>query len=215
MGLDSGYGIGSLKPGVCTSTTRPAAPFDGQVIYETDTNKAMVYQGSSWVVLSTDSAYKPGLVFIGSTTLSSTSTTISNVFSSTYSTYILRGDGVVTSSADDNHFYLTGINSSGYTSGRRYYAYSTGTGTDQQSANNAAASGPFIYIDADTVSSFEIKISNPYQASYKHWFAQGSSSSYQMTAWGKIASNTQASGITIYNGGTYTAGIVSVYGMVV
>lgn len=36
------------QPGVCTSTTRPASPFEGQVIYETDTDKVLVYNGSIW-----------------------------------------------------------------------------------------------------------------------------------------------------------------------
>jgi hypothetical protein len=33
---------------VCTSTTRPASPFEGQAIYETDTDKVLVYNGSAW-----------------------------------------------------------------------------------------------------------------------------------------------------------------------
>ena len=66
MGLDNGYGlgIGSLKPGVCISTTRPGSPFDGQVIYETDTNRALVWNGSAWDILSEMGAwttYTPGL----------------------------------------------------------------------------------------------------------------------------------------------------------
>ena len=50
MGLDNGYGlgIGSLKPGVCTSSTRPTSPYEGQAIYETDTDKMLVYNGSAW-----------------------------------------------------------------------------------------------------------------------------------------------------------------------
>ena len=34
---------------IVTSGTRPASPFDGMQIYETDTNKVLVYNGSSWV----------------------------------------------------------------------------------------------------------------------------------------------------------------------
>lgn len=52
MGYSSGIGIGSQKTGICTSATRPAAPYDGQVIYETDTDRAMVWDNSAWVVLS-------------------------------------------------------------------------------------------------------------------------------------------------------------------
>lgn len=38
-----------LRPGVCTSTTRPTAPYNGQLIYETDTKKVYIYNGTSWV----------------------------------------------------------------------------------------------------------------------------------------------------------------------
>ena len=36
------------QSGVCTSSTRPATPYEGQVIYETDTDKVMVWNGSAW-----------------------------------------------------------------------------------------------------------------------------------------------------------------------
>lgn len=36
------------KPGVCTSSTRPASPYEGQVIYETDTDKILAWTGSAW-----------------------------------------------------------------------------------------------------------------------------------------------------------------------
>ena len=38
-----------LRMGVATSTSRPAVPFDGQVISETDTDSLKVYDGSAWV----------------------------------------------------------------------------------------------------------------------------------------------------------------------
>lgn len=51
MGLDNAYGVGSLKSGVCTSTTRPASPYEGQVIYETDTDLVKAWDGSSWITI--------------------------------------------------------------------------------------------------------------------------------------------------------------------
>jgi len=42
-----------IKPGVCTSTTRPSVPFEGQLIYETDTDRVAAYNGSAWVYTAT------------------------------------------------------------------------------------------------------------------------------------------------------------------
>jgi len=60
------------KSGVCTSSTRPVNPFEGQLIYETDTNRTLVYDNAAWLVvadnqvLSIDSVN--GRVGIGTTT---------------------------------------------------------------------------------------------------------------------------------------------------
>lgn len=40
------------KPGVCTSSTRPATPYQGQVIYETDTANTLVWNGAGWYQMS-------------------------------------------------------------------------------------------------------------------------------------------------------------------
>jgi hypothetical protein len=49
MPLSSVLGAQSLiKPGVCTSSTRPASPYEGQTIYETDTDLVKSYDGSNW-----------------------------------------------------------------------------------------------------------------------------------------------------------------------
>jgi len=52
MALSNALPNSILKPGVCTSTTRPSNPYEGQFIYETDTNALLVYDGSSWVIPS-------------------------------------------------------------------------------------------------------------------------------------------------------------------
>lgn len=49
MGISSALNLGSLTPGVCTSSSRPASPYEGQMIYETDTDEVFVYNGSSWL----------------------------------------------------------------------------------------------------------------------------------------------------------------------
>lgn len=46
----SGGGTTGLGIIVCTSATRPGAPATGQVIYETDTDSLLVWNGAAWVV---------------------------------------------------------------------------------------------------------------------------------------------------------------------
>ena len=49
MGISQQIGSSSqIKPGVCTSLTRPASPYEGQMIYETDTDLVYLWSGSSW-----------------------------------------------------------------------------------------------------------------------------------------------------------------------
>lgn len=55
MGITQQIGASSIiKPGVCTSSTRPASPYEGQMIYETDTDLVRVWNGTAW--RTTDSA---------------------------------------------------------------------------------------------------------------------------------------------------------------
>lgn len=89
MGLDAGYGIGSVKPGVCTSTTRPGSPYVGQIIYETDTTLAKVWNGSAWVDTPPGKANVASPTFTGTVTLPS-DTSIGNA-SATEISYL---DGV-------------------------------------------------------------------------------------------------------------------------
>ena len=79
-----------IKPGVCTSTTRPSVPFEGQLIYETDTDRVAAYNGSAW-----DYTHSSGLVLISSTTIGSAvaSVTVSNAFSATYDNYLILVSG--------------------------------------------------------------------------------------------------------------------------
>jgi hypothetical protein len=70
-----------LKPGVVTSSNRPANPYDGMMIYETDTDKVAVYDSSAWVYKTGTAApitgYKLNVTATAGTSISdSTATTI-------------------------------------------------------------------------------------------------------------------------------------------
>ena len=54
---------------VCTSGTRPSSVAEGTMIYETDTNKVLVYNGSSWIEISDlDAPFAPFTRRIGFST---------------------------------------------------------------------------------------------------------------------------------------------------
>ncbi len=52
MPLSSQIGSSRVgKPGICTSLTRPASPYQGMMVYETDTGRTSLWNGSSWVII--------------------------------------------------------------------------------------------------------------------------------------------------------------------
>jgi hypothetical protein len=77
------------RPGVCTSSTRPASPYEGMVIYETDTNRTLVWDASAWVLVSTGTSNPVGSELVGSGTFSNAATFDVTGFSSSYDFYQL------------------------------------------------------------------------------------------------------------------------------
>lgn len=72
-----------LRPGVCTSTSRPSTPFDGMMIYETDTNLVLIWNGTAWKTLSYSDYTSGSVIQVASTTktdaFSTTSTSFTDV----------------------------------------------------------------------------------------------------------------------------------------
>lgn len=70
-----------LRPGVCTSTTPPAVPFEGQMIYETDTDVLAIWNGSAWRQLAAAAATSGSVLQVQSTTVTAiTANTTSATF---------------------------------------------------------------------------------------------------------------------------------------
>ena len=103
MPISDVLGAGSVsRPGVCTSTTRPASPYNGQMIFETDTNRLAAWTGSSWQY-ETAAAGPPGLVYVtGASFTTQTSVSLpNNTFTSAYRNYkLILQITAVTSDAD-------------------------------------------------------------------------------------------------------------------
>ena len=78
MPLSTVLGAQSLiKPGVCTTATRPASPYEGQAIYDTDVATTLVWDGSAWI----GSAGKV-LQVVSATSVTAVSTTSSSFVTS-------------------------------------------------------------------------------------------------------------------------------------
>ena len=45
-----------MRPGVCLSSSRPTVPFEGQMIYETDTDMVAIWNGTAWRYLAATTA---------------------------------------------------------------------------------------------------------------------------------------------------------------
>ncbi len=89
MGLSQQIGASSLiKPGVIDNTAaRPASPFEGQVIFQKDTDQLLVWNGTAWVIPNSPAQNPGGLELITSGTLSGSTTNITGCFSSSYDIY--------------------------------------------------------------------------------------------------------------------------------
>lgn len=92
MGLSSQLAPSAIaRPGViANAAARPASPYDGQVIYQQDTDQAYVWNGSAWVLLSTGTANPPGLEFIKTGTVTNAAdsgSTFRSIFTSSYDSY--------------------------------------------------------------------------------------------------------------------------------
>ncbi len=90
MGLSNQIGASSLiKPGVIDSAaTRPASPYEGQVIFQKDTDQLLVWNGTAWVIPNQTTQNPEGLELVTATTFTTSSNPfINGCFSSTYDNY--------------------------------------------------------------------------------------------------------------------------------
>lgn len=135
-----------LRSGVCTSTTRPTAPYEGQVIYETDTDRVLVWNASAWVMPNQTTTNPTGLEFVtGSSFTSASSASPVNIiscFTSTYTNYRIL---VNTTSATANvGINLQLLNGSTPATGSDYRFAATGSLQSSSTSNNGSLTQTFI-----------------------------------------------------------------------
>ncbi len=210
-----------FRPGVCTSTTRPTAPFEGQMIYETDTNRVLVYDSAAWVMPNSQTTNPPGLEFITSKSWTTGSTvSVDNCFTSTYSSYrlVIRNAKHATASVNvvfrlrasgtdksDNSYYWS----------RQYIAMGGGSG-GYTGESNSGGIQPGIVATTSNAGSGVIDVHDPQKANVTTCSFQGiwpltTGETGQGT--GFLNNTTSYDGFSLVaNTGNFTALTVMVYG---
>jgi hypothetical protein len=204
-----------FRPGVCTSTTRPTAPFNGQVIYETDTKQTLVWQGSAWVML-TDADSPPGLQLIKTQSIGTgvSSVEITSAFSSEFDNYKIIVGNVNYSVADTTILCRPGNVSTSNYYGGGFFALFTGGGLSQYvlNAGNAGGVGITTQTNRGTVI---FDISEPFNSS--SWTRMHSlpsiGNNYVAFYTSMLATSASYTSFTIFPAsGTMTGGTIRVYG---
>lgn len=182
MGLSSYLPTSAIaKPGVCTSSTRPASPYDGQVIYETDTDKTLVWNGSAWVYLSTSASGDVGLVKViptsvtgGSvstdgvvTVTSGSSLVINGVFTAGFKNYRILCSDLTTNGSAAIPIQLTKSGTAAQTSYYLQRLYVQNATAGGGSSTNAT-SWNFAYQYPSTAQFVIVDIFNPQVTGFTH-----------------------------------------------
>jgi len=200
-----------IKPGVCTSTTRPSVPYEGQLIYETDTDMVAAYNGSAWVYTNSS-----GLVLVKSQTIGSavSSVSVTNAFSATYDNYRILVSGGTSSTANWLGLQI-GNATSGYYWGRSGSVYGS-----QSSANdggsNTASFGFMNYTGGSNGLVFNCDVYGPFTATntgcgwWNVMYATGQAGGAGSGFLNNVISYTDFT-ITVSTG-TISNGLIRVYG---
>jgi hypothetical protein len=213
------------QPGVCTSSTRPVSPYEGFVIYETDTDRVLVWNNSAWVDPSTGRAEKGGIVFIKSVSLTTVTNNVSDVFSSTYDSYRVVISDLNNSTTTTRTIYIrfrtTSDDSSTAYYWGSYYIYGAGVagsggGTGVNAASLFDLSGSTAGVNSGNATTFDIV--NPNLAKATQYY--GHSSTFQSSPghyvlrhiFGGVNTATQYTGFSIIGTTDNLSGTVRVYG---
>ena len=231
MGITQQLGASSLiRPGVIDNTAaRPASPFEGQVIFQKDTDQLLVWNGTAWVVPNSPAQNPDGLALITTCTVTSaggtaatsssgvvtigtsnTSVTLVNAFSTTYDNYKIVISGVSFNTAS-GFYYIKFNNSTGSTysytdnaiensSGYSYYAFGRAVSTGILMAQSPTAG----------VGSAVIEIVNPFLATRTTSSSQYSTTDIGSTSIGIDTNAVSQTGFII--SGNFTGGKIRVYG---
>ena len=215
MGITQQIGASSLiKPGVIDNTAaRPASPYEGQVIFQKDTDQLLVWNGTAWVIPNSPAQNPQGLELIKTQTIGTTvsSVTVSDVFSSTYDNYRVIVSSVSCSANQPSLRMRLGSTITDYSWAGFDISYVL-------ASLNAAASSATTYwyignFGNATSMSSQVDILRPNLAENTNYSATSGSTNWSILQNGYLNNTTSYTSFNILPGsGTMTGGTIRVYG---
>lgn len=222
-----------LRPGVCLSTSRPTAPYEGQMIYETDTDLTYIYGGSAWQQVSGGTAVgNSGLVYVAGASFSGVTTgaplDIDSVFSSRYINYVLILR--VAQTVAQSSFYLRLRTTGGQEAGNvynhtsaGYYTTSAGPYVSAGYSSTTPASPETYHFTGMVPSSgfgatAKIEIHNPQAAQATRFMGtsftpvQGTYYNVSLNCMGSVENTTSYTGLRLFPFTGTSAGEYAIYG---
>lgn len=209
---------------VTTSSLRSTAvpsPFAGQTIFETDTNRMLLWNGSAWVIPNAPAQNPTGLELIKTQSLSGTSTNVTSCFSSTYDNYRLVFNTVTSDSAFS--MYLRMLDGTTPLTSSVYDWAMLGLYTNNTSANNLNQAQSLMFTGLGQVGNYGapyaggvIDIINPFKT--ERTVVQTHMSFYESVfgfrvGMGEVNNTISYNGIQFTSGTSATfTGTVTVYG---
>ena len=214
MGITQQIGASSIiKPGVIDNTaSRPASPYEGQVIFQKDTDQLLVWNGTAWVMFA-NANQPPGLQLIKTQTIGSAvaSVPVTDAFSADYDNYKIIVNGGVGSTIQNLSLQL-GSTTTGYY-GSQIAATSSGVvaGSGMNGISNWSLAG----ISSTNSNYLNAELLNPFLTKPTTLFSvrndDRTAGSYGTTV-GFLDNSTSYTGFTLIVAGTMTGGTIRVYG---
>jgi hypothetical protein len=151
-----------------------------------------------------------GLVYVGQANLSSTTTNVSSVFSSTFTSYrIVVVNGVVGANSSNITMALSGAGGSTYQTAGSYLALGTATVT---AFAPAATTNSLVAIGDTEGYALSIDIHNPNAAKPTYWFSTFTGQRTSGQFGGRESTSTAHTGFSLNNANGFTGGTAFVYG---
>jgi hypothetical protein len=220
MGITQQIGASSLiKPGVIDNTaTRPASPYEGQVIFQKDTDQLLVWNGTAWVIPNSPAQNPMGLEYITGGTLSLTP--IDGIFTSTYDNYRIIVNQVSQSGTSNLLCYQYRTTANATESGANYSGstlrYDTGTAYNFSESNVTFIQTGVNPLSGDTWGNLVMDIFQPRlnTKTMMNAYGNGFISNYSLVTHGSVFNTAREfAGIRFYTGnGTLNGGTYQVYG---